>query len=790
MDRKQLKKKMLSVITGIGLLGATVTGALALENTYPQPFVVNKQFDASTMIIVGDNALASDTLGALDIAASLQKQVQMCTTASGKATLTGDVASFGRSSDLLEVYENLGDVTETFSATDLKGLDSGNIKTSEGSTDYNQYLRFDENDGSIESGRVIFGENENDEVSDFLNFQDGDTIFEYELEFEEGLKSDIQDGTLDDLEDEEVTILGRTYTIVDSDIDVNSNELSLTLLGGSEVVDMQEGESQTFTINGNEYRVEVAVISDSNNEEPQVLFKVNGVVLHEMEEGDTESLEGGAILGVRSILDNEAEDGKDIVYFYIGGHKLEFSDSYNDNEFSTTVDIDEESIEDGSIQVKATENGDELTISTLRYRLNADGEDGSVFIPSGKGLRESLDEPEGMLHDGWDIHYNGINDVEATDVKIESSGDDQYKLKFTNNNGVDYTIDFVSNVNGIKYGSEDDNLFFIEGMIAPASDANVAIYSEVELYTIAEDDYFVVTDDNDETGITNILRYESIDVSNREISFNDEGADDINVIYSGTPGVDANGNIVVGGNTYHFIVGEAPNYKIGVDLNGDGDINGDESNIVVQGGGLLDLGASNTPVNTVQVKMTTLESEMDESNGDEIITVNIDQAGNELDIGQITGIDLFDLENSDNEEGMSRYGVFATKEGDDNEDADDLTLEYPREQRGGDVAISMGATKSTAGGTTCTGEILDIKNALSSEVKAEDISSYNLILVGGPAVNPLSAQFLGVSFPTYGDALNLKVGESIVTMAENGDNVAMLVYGYSAEDTRNAAKSL
>src|SRR3990167_493897 len=102
----------------------------------------------------------------------------------------------------------------------------------------------------------------------------------------------------------------------------------------------------------------------------------------------------------------------------------------------------------------------------------------------------------------------------------------------------------------------------------------------------------------------------------------------------------------------------------------------------------------------------------------------------------------------------------------------------------------MGATKSTAGGTTCTGEILDIKNALSSEVKAEDISSYNLILVGGPAVNPLSAQFLGVPFPTYGDALNLKVGESIVTMAENGDNVAMLVYGYSAEDTRNAAKSL
>ena len=64
---------MAAVGTGVAMLGATLTGAMAADlSDYPEPFVMDGVYDDSNAFVVGDSALAADTLGAVDIAANLQ----------------------------------------------------------------------------------------------------------------------------------------------------------------------------------------------------------------------------------------------------------------------------------------------------------------------------------------------------------------------------------------------------------------------------------------------------------------------------------------------------------------------------------------------------------------------------------------------------------------------------------------------------------------------------------------------------------------------------------------------
>jgi hypothetical protein len=80
---------------------------------------------------------------------------------------------------------------------------------------------------------------------------------------------------------------------------------------------------------------------------------------------------------------------------------------------------------------------------------------------------------------------------------------------------------------------------------------------------------------------------------------------------------------------------------------------------------------------------------------------------------------------------------------------------------------------------------------LDSEVT--DATAKNLILVGGPAVNSLTAEALGLSFPTYGADSGIPEGAALLMSIDNafgGSNSALVVAGWAADDTRNAARYL
>ena len=72
------------------------------------------------------------------------------------------------------------------------------------------------------------------------------------------------------------------------------------------------------------------------------------------------------------------------------------------------------------------------------------------------------------------------------------------------------------------------------------------------------------------------------------------------------------------------------------------------------------------------------------------------------------------------------------------------------------------------------------------DTELSDVSAYNVISVGGPAINQVSAQLMGLPFPSYGDDSGISPNEAVINLLSNGGNYAMVVAGYEALDTRRA----
>src|SRR3989344_7514738 len=229
MKAIQVVKKMVALGVGLTMVGATIFGASAAKlSDYPAPFVVNGTPASNLAIVVGDAADGSDVVGAIDIIQSLQSQAVVKVAgpdAPSQLVVEGDAVEVGSTSDLLEINEVLGDVRETLTEVDLDMLKGGQVVTDQGSTEFNQYLRFPT--ASSTSGTVRFDKDERDRVGHYLFYNDSATIFQWELEFEEGLESEVEGDDLVDLEDEDLTILGQPFVIVDTDITNSTVDLKI-----------------------------------------------------------------------------------------------------------------------------------------------------------------------------------------------------------------------------------------------------------------------------------------------------------------------------------------------------------------------------------------------------------------------------------------------------------------------------------------------------------------------------------------------------------------------------------
>lgn len=854
MKVKNIVKKAAVVGTTAAMLGATILGATAYNLAdYPANYIVDGEFDGT--IVVGEKAATSDVLGAIDIAASLQadsvsSEVVEIPGQAGEVSLGDNAFRFESSNDMLEIREAMGNVFDSLTDAELPALRGGTITTDEGSTDYNQYLNFDDGTGSaLQPIGVNFAEDKNDVQADFLIIDNDKSFFEWELTFTEGLESAINSNhKLEDLEDEVFNIFGTDFTFVNSNIDTSAKDVTLEFMAGDVSDTLREGETKTYTIDGVDYEVTAVFISDPSGTgaTAEAKFAVNGELTDSLGDGSTDTLSNGLQIGVRDLLVNSREG---VVEFFLGANKVEFTDTAYDTTATgqSTVKIGSETIDDVDVQIDLTVSGSDATINSIKYTLEANPDRGSVFyIAEGTGVREYMEEPEALLSPTFDIRYEGLKDVHTYPISLNPSGDDEYEVTVTNTQGKEFSWPLITSNNGVfKFGDDDDAFIMAEiahngsqdytGTMAQIAAnlsadnvAGAALTAHPDFH-IYQDDYFLVSDTAKlEKANSYVLTYDRISTGDNTITFSDLAGGSYTIQYTDSAEMNVLGysdKLRVGGNTYAVWIldDEDRDYPIAVDLNNDGDLtNGGKSTFTVKGGGIIDFASDIDDSGNVNIydavghgvdiggssgdefvnmTLTTKDSEFDTTGlGDEVVTwkVTWDTTDDEIDLALVG-----DVSEPSYLIGSDKYNDVTTESDDDlthtitsfgayvavddpSNTPASLDIAYPEGQVGAQVFVVAGAFERTEG---AAGSVTrDVVNPLGVGIAVLDKD----VTLGEDNMIIVGGPCANtVAFDFLGQPANcgegFEAGKATIMAKEVSGNVAILVAGYESQETLGAS---
>ncbi len=803
-------KRILAVGAGATMLGATVMGAMAADlNEYPDMFVSDGVFNG--LLVVGENAAAVDNLALTDIAASM-KSASGAATATSSVSVSGDAWLVKSGTDELEFGETIGPATggvvDFLDDEDLNALADGELTSSKGTFKYEQFLHFDRT-----SVNTTYAEDDDDVTSDFLKIADNAQFARYTMDFLTAAKSDIDSSEsykLDDFEDKTLTFLGKTYNIVKARGNAGE-KVTLTLMSGSEKDTLLEGESKSYSVNGKEYDASLLFTSSAN----KAKFTINGETTPLMAEGDTETLSDGTILGLSEVLYQDYAGGVHQAEFFLGASKIELEDDGINSTGGGSTDslkVNDETIDGaaviirGSVITYATTTVDgELEIDAILVNMTAQED---YFVGPGETLlgQAELSEKDLVFSQNWDVRYEGMDKSVATDelsVK-DKAGEKEYWVTFTNVAGqkIEFPLAYASAASSVRFGSQDDKLY-------------------LNKTSIGDEGYFILNDDTDKDSVSHVVQYKGADkigTSDPKMKFK--------VLATGetverpvTFGAGVNGAVAtlkLGGKSYGIA-----NATSGLEGgNGGGYVTNDDWNITVTSGNAATFGSNGVQNGTSDYVVTrggakiwfvdeTSNSEVDlrfnvslfdgdriddikgtisETSLYQIIGFNITAASSELDLTNAVGINLISPDDDDdNSYGYSANGAWVqrTSPSGGGTSADQLVVQWPQAMRGPLVYVTSGAVASSSksGGDLKAVTFVDATK-LDSEVA--DAKAQNLVVVGGPCVNTVSAELLGnPSDCTEG----FTPGKARVKLFEHANgNVAMLVAGYSGADTRLAGK--
>ena len=586
----------------------------------------------------------------------------------------------------------LADARETITEFDTSALMGGTYTDAVGTTDTNNYIRLEQLgiNPFTTSGQVLFGQNNAGVIDDYLYFQDATDIFEFETEFQNGFESTIDPATNDlvELEGQRFNILGKSFYMADTDL--IGNAVTLRLVTSTYTALLNEGSTQVLNIRGIPQTIEILNVDPTGD--GSVDIRIDGNTVNGLQEGEYGNIGQGGV----AVLDTIAGT-PDQVLLVLDVNALTFTDNnYNNFQFDPSVYVNGQFMNDARVSIVGNMIGPNFVLSSLYYRLSADGLTGNIYIPEGGELSTELANSEGMLHSDWDFFYGGLLPRTYTPLRIVPQGNSVYNLEFVNRLGLTYNIPFVDNSNngglGFQLGSATNELYFVE--------PNTACD-----FFIGEDDFFVLTNDNSPTGSTSVVRYDAFDDQNQEITFTDLSFGTTVITYNVVPNfcgagtTVGQGNLVMSGNSYPVYINldqASPTYGfLTIDFTNDGNVDGDEANIVLQTGQTVDLNTANNGLlqqepalsNSFTIGVRTQMSMMSHASQDEVITVDLlNVAGNNVDADVTSGVNMVPDPSLPGETGLSPYGIFVTSV---DPDPNAITFDIPDVEQWADVYITF-----------------------------------------------------------------------------------------------------
>jgi len=807
MRIKQTIKKISALGLGATMVGATIFGAFAQADLaqYPNQYIKDGKFTG--VLVVGDSAAAEDVIGVSDIAVSLQFAATVPVAVAGSTVSTSGEAWLVRkgSTNVVEMAENLesSETANRESIATITGqsyiddaelaslLASGIASNSKGDAPFEQRIYFED----LTAGYVQYLEDRGDITGDFLYFPNGQQIARYELEFTTSLESDVDDSSgsadttgdyLTDLEDVQFNILGKSFSVVQARRNGGkTGNITLTLMGGAVRDTLNEGSTKTYTIDGSDFEVTLDFVDADSAK-----FTVNGEGTRDMKDGDTDKLSDGTVIGVSNILYQNYAGGVHNSEFFLGAQKIYIKDTdITDTASSHEYKVDDETIDGGDAWIEGSDDGTTFKMDRLVVNMTADDD---IYIPAGGKLSENpeFSEPALLFGQSWDIEYRGLSDEPLEITRIKSAGSDDYELEFVDGSGNTAKIPLMNVVSGAvtRFGDTNDDLIVTENE------------------TITKDDYFLITDESDTNGERKsyALRYRGADKlssDNPVIKFDDLGSGEkLTRTLSGSTttslGNTEIAQIKIGGGIYRVYnsslgnghTGSNKDYGIMVDLDASGGLSADEGVSVNTKFG-MDINITNSSLGVRVAFATTNSDDYDDLTPTTFIFELNGSSGEGRAVVSGDQTHSFRAPDDDdkNNYAYSTYGAFV-RLSQPTSDPQEVWVEYPQNQRLPLIFITgEGASFSTVAAAS-TGAVsvqrIDVgATKLASEVS--NINAVNSILVGGPCANAATASVMGNPADC---TAGFEPGVGMLQMWDVGSgNIAMMVAGFAAADTRNAA---
>jgi len=308
-----------------------------------------------------------------------------------------------------------------------------------------------------------------------------------------------------------------------------------------------------------------------------------------------------------------------------------------------------------------------VTLSRDYLNVIIRSEDDINILP-GSSLVDKLSNRAVLLTNRLDLEYLGLTDAPSINTLFEKVNN-KYRLKIINNLNMSYDVP-LAYLSPFKTGGEDYSLLYQEG--ASSSD-----------YNIRRNDYFIISNNKELNGITNLIKLLDVSAEDNLLTFQDPALEKFYVYFEGTPGTNATADLLV--YNVHHKISVGANNAISVDMNGDGSINGGKPSIVTAGNGIIRINRLvNDQLNISFITPKELR-ENAKINLETVIIVNNDAI--RVDKSSLI---LEESPDSDNLLGLNDYGtafILKNNVDDDQQSGEDLLIINPIYQRFADVVV-------------------------------------------------------------------------------------------------------
>ncbi len=785
-------------------VGATLVGSLMASSTLLAGALAadlsafKNMTTADTVVVVGANAATADVVGGINIAAALARNGASATTTGGAVTeVSGGVAL---ETDTTKLY--LGSSTDTakqaLTASDLPNLlASGTVVDDTGEEyAYDQYLY-------VGSNTINFGK-PNDLEDPVVYVDLSSTIYTLKVVFNDEIafnNTDVQGNS--------ITLFGKEFTIGQG-----STNQDIILYEAAEEVTVTAGEETTVTIDGETYTIGVVGISSDGN---TATITINGKSYTKTEGADITI--GNTVFQIKEVNLYEVPEKTGNVVITLGSKKIEIKGS--------AVYVEDQQV-DG---VTATITEGDKGVSTIELQVSQPDTD-NAYITADHPFTDPLF--------GFKVTMKETDlKADKDQIVVSTAGDQIATVKATDAKGNTKTIEWAYMPDT---GTTTINLADSKGKAIATYEGEKVVEGGYVVLTQGGFEHLMKVYDvdtlNDKvtlqdvfSGTTYEVSYNDADgtgskiIDGYEYFFNVTEATKEVAVTWGTGAAAANaGSEVVVYPTLELQNGEKIAFTApitGVSFSGDivlptgtltvSSVTNSTTSVTVGGltysitgtdsdsDGYYDTITSISLAATSQPAILVVEEEAnDNSVGYAVVGATAETTGSAYRVtvdGDVTlpsGVSWVTTSDTNVAQALDVYGTLVEK---DTSDQGKVTIYYPDDQVSYTVAVGSNPAFGTA---TVEAEISFPSLAGGVGILDTEAAPFkgtkNFILVGGPAANSLVAELAQAGkTPSFEEWQQKLVGKAILQAIDNpfgGNKVAIVVAGWSADDTRTAALKL